>query len=317
MVKILDCTLRDGGYVNNHSFSNKAGIIESLVQAGTDIVELGFLCTKKRLPIQTLYNSISEAEQGLYFLDSKSTVFAVMVDVEDIPRVIEESNNIKYIRLLFKKDNRNMLEENIIKFKDKGYSVILQPAQTSLYTDEEVMQVVRIANNEEVDGVYIVDTFGSMLPKDILRLLKLYNYLSEDIVIGLHSHNNLQQGLLNVYCMLECRNRDVFIDGTMQGVGRGGGNVPTEALMHFFNSFEDKYNLNRLIPILLTDVYGCKRTNLNDVGMFLTGIYNCHPNYLLNHKEVLKNVSQLLTYLTNLSGELRYNKEYAEEFSKQ
>ena len=66
-LKLLDCTLRDGGYVNDWNFGkeNIIAIINGLVSANIDLIEVGFLNqnvlydeNKTILPEMKYFNSL-------------------------------------------------------------------------------------------------------------------------------------------------------------------------------------------------------------------------------------------------------------------
>lgn len=287
MISVLDCTLRDGGYVNNWEFGSKTitQIAEKLCDSSVEMIECGFLSkTKKSAVGQSIFKSISDAEKHF---EKCSGNLALMINCgEYAPQDIQpyEGGKIKTIRIAFHKHQRDEAQELCVALKENGYDVFFQPMYTIGYQDIELISLIDWANSIRPKAFYIVDSFGTMSKSDLLRMFYLVdNNLSKDIKLGFHSHNNLQLSFSNAQELAELNTkRELIIDSSVFGMGRGAGNLCTELLTQFINeNIEDKYDL---IPILeIMDEYIMPIYTMHPWGYSapycLAAMNNCHPNY--------------------------------------
>jgi len=166
-VKILDCTLRDGGYVNDWGFSNSQinKIVRSLECANIDIVELGYLDDNKgKGENSTLFNNLSSVDKILNNVP-RSAKKVVMIDlfsveINKIPK--QSETKVDGIRLAFHKNNIEEALSAAKKIINLGYDLFFQPMITKRYTDEEFLSVIYSACQLDIYAFYIVDSFGSM-----------------------------------------------------------------------------------------------------------------------------------------------------------
>lgn len=208
-VRVLDCTLRDGGYCNDCHFglANSRYLVDCLVQAGVDIIECGFLTQKK--PYQEDYTRFNTLEQAARLLpeDRAGRLFVALLDygaynVEDLPPW--DGSSLDGIRVTFHKEDRDPALEMAQRVQEKGYKVFLQPMVALSYTDQEYLELIEKANQLRPYAFYLVDSFGTMKRKDMLRFFGLIEHnLAEGVQVGFHSHNNLQ--LAYFFWRLACR----------------------------------------------------------------------------------------------------------------
>lgn len=155
---------------------------------------------------------------------------------------------------------------------------------TMRYTDEELLELIKWTNENKPEAFYIVDSFGTMRKRDILRIFYLVdNNLHSDIKIGFHSHNNLQLSFSNALELIALHSkREIIIDTSIFGMGRGAGNLCTELMIQYINeSIENKYNIipileamdEYIIPIFNTRSWGYS------VPYYIAAVNDCHPNY--------------------------------------
>lgn len=327
MINILDCTLRDGGYVNNWEFSteNTKEIINSLVEARVELIECGFISqTKGKEEDSTQFKSIKQVNELLNSLDIElgETEFCVMInkgeyDLSTLPSYNPTSDNVIGIRYAFhKKDWRESLNDISILIS-KGYHVYIQPMVTLSYSDFEILEMLEKVNKLDVFAMYIVDSFGAMFGDDFRRLHYLFeNNLKKDIRLGYHSHNNLQLAYSNAIDFVQIKesNREIIIDSSIHGMGRGAGNLTTELLADYLN--KKKHTNYNIVPLLETiDKYLETIYKENywgySIAHFLSASFGCHPNYstfLVNTKTLsIVNMQEILSLLNN--GErLNYSK---------
>lgn len=297
MINILDCTLRDGGYVNNWNFGNKVIplISEKISKSSVEYIEGGFLSqTKKCDEDQSIFRTIESAEKKL---SSCKKNLALMINCgeyesSDIPSY--EGGCISTLRIAFHKHQRAEAQELFADLKRKGYHIFLQPMVTVNYSDKELISLIEWANEHNPDAFYIVDSFGTMRKNDLLRMFYLIdNNLRKDIKIGFHSHNNLQLSFSNAQELIGLSSkREIIIDSSVFGMGRGAGNLCTELITRYINeNIEDKYDL---VPILeIMDEYIMPIYTQHPWGYsapyYIAAINNCHPNYatFLMNKQTL------------------------------
>lgn len=287
-IQILDCTLRDGGYVNDWEFgeNNIRRIIKNLSEASIEAIECGFLSqTKKSRKNQSIFSAVSEAEDYCLGIDSDS--LALMVNCgeynpDDLPQY--QGGKIGIIRIAFHKHQRNEAQELCLALKNNGFRVFFQPMYTLGYKDSELLELIEWANANSPEAFYIVDSFGTMRNRDVLRFFYLVNNnLNPDIKIGFHSHNNLQLSFSNAQELIKVHSkRDIIIDTSVLGMGRGAGNLCTELMTQYINeNIEKKYDL---IPILETmdenimPIYS-KHPWGYSAPYYIAAVNDCHPNY--------------------------------------
>ena len=177
-INILDCTLRDGGYVNDWNFSNKdiKKTIKKLVNANIEIVECGFLDTNKgKNNNSTRFESYEVLEKLISDIKlSENQLLVAMVDLNsyDLSTLPNITNNskIKGIRLVFRRTNYNEAIEQAKLLKQKGFNVFMQPMSTVSFSNEELKSFLEKINNLNPYAVYIVDTVGSMYQDTFLNL---------------------------------------------------------------------------------------------------------------------------------------------------
>lgn len=325
-IKLLDCTLRDGGYCNEWRFGYKniGKIIRGLEKSKTDIIECGFLTNTvayekdvtKFTELKQLEEILSEKQAG--------TLYVVMVnygeyEAEHLPECKETV--IDGIRLAFhKKDLPEALKE-AKKIKEKGYLVFLQPMVSMSYSDEEFINLLKQTNEIEPYAFYIVDSFGMMKEKDLLRFFFLSDInLKENIYLGFHSHNNIQMAYANARAFVQTESkRDLIVDDSIMGMGRGAGNLNAELMMPYLHDNWGKdYDFKPLLKIIdevlnifyKRNYWGYSLTN------YLSAVRNVHPNYAtyLEDKQTLT-LEGMEAILTSISEEkaVNYDKNYIEE----
>ena len=249
VVHVLDCTLRDGGYVNDWLFgdANAAGIIELTAASGVEYSELAFIrkCDYKRDKIE-----FSEMGQiAKLFLPSNHKLSAMVEIGYGYPVDLfpdRSKNTVDMIRLVVWK---RMIPESVEYARalvKKGYSVGIQATRIEQYDELEFRDFVRRFSEVSPTALYIVDTFG-LLDKD--RLLEYASiadeHLNQASRIGYHAHNNMQQAVSNMMAICERPWRhELMLDASVMGIGRGAGNLCLELLERYLNeNFGGNYNL--------------------------------------------------------------------------
>lgn len=288
-ISLLDCTLRDGGYINNWEFGEQAiyDIGQKIARAGVEYFEIGFL---KEVTYTKNRSVFSTNDQIAEMIQPKvpGTTYVGMVDMSkplDIDQFGERrDDSIDAIRVIFKKHKIDEAFEYCKKVQALGYKLFVQPVGTDGYTDKEFIDVISKFNQLSPFAFYIVDTFGVIKRRDFIRWVQLADHnLNPQVALGYHSHNNLQQAFGNAEAMTEQNfKRDIMIDACVFGMGRGAGNLNMEIFAGFLNeNFGKEYRIEPMLEIIdeyLNEIY-TKHFWGYSLPFYLSATNQCHPNY--------------------------------------
>ena len=260
-IRILDCTLRDGGWINDFRFGKEVmqDIMTSAEDAGDDAVELGYLdANKGSLHDRSMYlNMEAIRRNGLAEKRYPAISHMVMIDygkfpLETLPEYGPESAGIDGIRLCFHKKSLEEAIEAACLIYNKGYKVLFQPMVNSRYSDDEFKSLIDLAQQKipVLSGLYIVDSFGVMQQEDVDKRVRLAEeVLDPDTVLGLHLHNNRNLAFENALAAIQAasESRKLQIDCSIAGIGKGAGNLVTEQIMAYLNRESGKsYDTRRI-----------------------------------------------------------------------
>ena len=296
--KILDCTLRDGGYVNDFAFGQKAihKIISQLTSAGIDVVECGFLEDCEYDANDSVFTTVEQIERFLP-VDHKNTMYVAMACYGEYSLSQLSPYNgrsIDGIRVTFHYNEVDGAIEYCRQIIAKGYKVFVQPVGTTSYTDEQLLELIDKVNTLHPFAFYLVDTLGLMQKNDVLRYFYLIDHnLNRDIHMGFHSHNNLQLSYSNCQALVEwSSDRVVFLDSSVYGMGRGAGNLNTELIASYLNAHQEfRFDIEPILEVVDEFIADIKsKYNWGYcVPYYLAAINGCHPNYAsyLNNKQTL------------------------------
>lgn len=309
-VSILDCTLRDGGYINHWNFGQNAivDIIRDLNVANIDIIECGFLEDCSYDPNVSVFSCVSQITP-LITPKKPGTMYVAMIALGDIApdKILPcDGTSIDGIRLTFHKHEWEEAKETATTLMNKGYQVFIQPVGTTSYSDRELLNLIEDVNTLRPFALYLVDTLGILYRHDMLRFFYLIDHnLDKDIRIGFHSHNNLQLSFSNAQELMRMESpRQIIIDTSVYGMGRGVGNLSTELLAEYINvNVQVKYAIIPLLSIAdkyLMSIYAQQRWGY-DLPYFLSATEGCHPNYasfLLSKGTLsMEDISKILSLL--------------------
>lgn len=324
-IQVLDCTLRDGGYCNECKFDSKniKKIVNSLVESNIDIIECGFLTNK------VIYNpdvtKFTMVEQFLEFIpeNRKNKLFVALMnygeyDPDRLPEC--DGTSLDGIRVAFHKKDFLPALDVCKKIKAKGYKVFIQDMVSLSYTDEEYLNLIRLVNELEPFAFYIVDSFGEMKQRDLMRLFYIVEHnLKANIRVGFHSHNNMQLAYSNAQSLVDFHTRrNLIIDSSVYGMGRGAGNLNTELFVEYLNDISDeKYYLKPLLTIIdeiLNEFYQRNYWGYS-LPNYVSAVHGAHPNYAgyLDDKKTLT-VEAMNEIFDMMDKEKRvsYDKDYIE-----
>lgn len=252
---ILDCTLRDGGYVNNWEFDTATAlsIMDGLYESGVRYIEIGILGAKAQAGKQTKFNNFSEMEPLLQNRKADCH-YAVMFTQENAGNFVFPSKSDRTpdcIRLAYFQPTWQEAIEKGQELQKLGYQVFLQAMATFMYTPGELSEMLAAVNQTKPTAFYMVDSFSTMYPADVVKMRdQILCELNEEIAFGFHAHNNIQMAYANVQAFLDCgTGRTLFADSSIFGMGRGGGNVPTELLMEYLNRRGSCYGVQEVLRL--------------------------------------------------------------------
>lgn len=324
-VKVLDCTLRDGGYINNWDFGEKniKKIIWNLEESNIDVIECGFLSKSKNIDKdKSIFDSMSKVDEIIK--DKHNADYVCMVNygeycIEDITN--RNSTLVDGIRVAFHKEDLTNALSLCNEINKKGFKVYVQPMITNNYTDRELLNLVEAVNELGLYALYIVDSFGVMKKNDILRIFYILdNNLDKSIKIGFHSHNNQQLSYSNAQVLTEINSeRKLIIDASVYGMGRGAGNLNTELFVEYLNNNIDaKYKIFPLLNIIDEVLLSIRSQYYWGYSLpyYLSACCNCHPDYAtyLSKKNTL-NIEAINKILSQIpvNRKMSFDKEYIEQ----
>ena len=328
-IKVLDVTLRDGGCVNNFNFGQDymQKILSAQELSGVDIIELGYIDEKNGTTQgRSQWADVPSISNSLLKHKKSGVTYVAMMDygkynVDNIPPRLD--SYIDGIRVAFHKKDRTKIVEIGEKIKDKGYELFIQPMITLRYTDVELLELIDLINTKLsfAKGFYIVDSFGEMRPNDMSRVLNIVDHnLNPNILLGYHSHNNLQMSYSNACSMLQFpTNRDIIIDCSIMGMGKGAGNLNTELLMEHLNLYYGKkYKISPLLEVIDKVINQIHSENYWGYSpeFYLSSANHCTPSYAAHfynkHMLPIDQVSELLS-LIDEDKKISFDKNYAED----
>lgn len=325
-IKLLDCTLRDGGYINDWQFGhdNLVSIFERLVDAGVDIIEVGFLDERRPFDMDRSIMPDTACVKTIFGeLDRKQAMVVGMIDYGtcDLSHIQPcKESFLDGIRVIFKKHLREQAMAYCGELSKLGYKVFAQLVSVTSYNDEEMLDLVRLANQYKPYAVSMVDTYGLMHQNNLMHYFKLLNEnLDPEIGLGYHAHNNFQMGYANCIAMLANKiDRLMVVDGTIYGMGKSAGNAPIELIaMHMNHTLGTHYHINQMLEAIDSNIIQFYQPATWGYNMFyyLAASNDCHPNYVtyLMEKQTLS-VKSINELLGKLEGEkkLLYDKNYIE-----
>ena len=327
-IKLLDCTLRDGGYLNDWEFgkSNIVNIFERLVSAGIDIIETGFIDSRREFDEnRTIFPDTASANIIYGRLDKGSSMIVGMIDYGTCPIdniMPADRCCLDGIRVIFKKQKMHEAIDFCRAVKEKGYKVFAQAVSITSYNDDELSELIGLVNDLEPYAFSLVDTYG-LLHKGQLRHYFDFAcaHLKPSIGIGYHAHNNFQLAYANCIELLDDppTDRTLIVDGTLYGMGKSAGNTPIELLVMHMNSYHGTgYHNSQILEAIEVTMLDIKRKV--DWGysfkFFLAASHDCHPNYVNYLMDIGKlSVRSISEILDSLEGEkkLLYDKDYIRE----
>ena len=308
-IQLLDCTLRDGGYVNDWKFgrSTTVCILERLIEANVDVIEVGFIDDRRQFDSdRTIQPDTYSFNQLLSGVQRKNSMLVGMIDygtcsLEHISPCSECV--LDGIRLIFKQPKMREAVSFGRELRMLGYKVFLQMVSITSYSDRDMLDFIDLVNEQVPYAVSMVDTYGLLHKEELLHYFNLLDRnLKTEIRIGYHSHNNFQLAYANTCEVIKRQSQhNILVDGTLYGMGKSAGNAPLELLAMYLNeNYGKQYDIGQILEAIDTNIlriYHQKYWGYN-LLYFLAASNDCHPNYidyLLNKKTLsVKAVNEIV-----------------------
>jgi len=284
-IKVFDCTIRDGGLVNNFHFTDEfvKAHYETCVAAGVDYMEIGKNNSPSIMSEEEFgpWNFCKEADiRRIVGNNDTNMKIAVMSDIgrtvneELLPK---EDSVVDMIRIATYIHQIPAAIELVEEAHAKGYETTINIMAISKSFDQELDEVLDAVSKSSVDVIYIADSFGSFYPEQINKLTEKYLKVAEakGKKIGIHAHNNMQLAYANTIEALTYGTS--YLDVTISGLGRGAGNCPMELLIGFLKN--PKYKLMPVLKFIEEHIIPLEK-ELDwgySIPYMLTGQLNEHP----------------------------------------
>ena len=285
-IKVLDCTIRDGGLMNNSCFEDEfvRAVYRTLVAAGIDYMEIGYKASKKIYSPKEFgtWKFCDEDDIRRIVDDNKTTLkLSAMADAErtdyhdDI--LPKEQSVLDMIRVATYIRQIPTAIDMIKAIHDKGYETTVNLMAVSVVKEKELDEALEILSKTEVEVIYLVDSYGSLYSEDVQALTRKYLHFTEATgkKMGIHTHNNQQLAYANTIESLILGAS--YLDSTLGGLGRGAGNCPTELLLGFLKN--PRFHLRPVLQCLQDYVVPLREKVAwgFDIPYMLTGQLNMHP----------------------------------------
>ena len=297
-VRVLDCTLRDGGRIINCAFPDQEirQLSHRLANAKIDIVEIGFLRDYHDVTYTGDSTFFTDVDQMIPFIDKdkKNTMYVAFIDygMFDFSSLkAYDGRSIDGIRFGFTKKNYAEHKDDILRcmsiIKEKGYKLFIQGVNSLNYSDLEILELVSMVNDVHPYSFGIVDTYGAMYMDDVDRIYGLIdNNMKKDICINFHSHNNYQLSFAFAQEVIKLSrgSRQIIIDGTLNGMGKVAGNLNTELLVDYLvRKLQYDYEVDDLFDMIDDFIYqySLKHKWGFSTAALMAGIYKSHPNNII------------------------------------
>ena len=291
-IKILDCTIRDGGLINNHNFDHRfvRAVYKALSEAAVDYMEIGYKNSKKLFSPKDFGKwkfcddeDIKKVIEGI----KSHTKISVMVDVDrvDIDDIKPRKESpVGMIRVASYVKDIDKAISLVNHFADKGYETTVNIMAISRALDNELTECLEQLEKECKAGViYIVDSFGALYQETTEFLIKKAKDILKTKEVGIHAHNNQQLAFSNtIEAIIHNAN---YVDGTVYGLGRAAGNCPLELLLGFLKN--PKYDIRPILDLISNEFIPLRKKMEWGyiIPYAITGILDEHPRSAMALRE--------------------------------
>ena len=314
--KILDCTLRDGGYYTDWYFNKSLvrDLVKSLDNSGVEIIEMGYKSPIKGGPYRKCNDGFIKSVVDFdinaklaFMIDVKDFLVDSKINTDLMLDVIKPSNTFKICRVAAKYHEIEYLPEIVNLLQSLGYEVICNIMATSLLSKNQINDFTNITEKLNLTAIYIADSYGALYPNNVSEIF------NNPKINGIHTHDNM--GLAFANCIAAIDKGAEYIDGTITGMGRGVGNVTTEQLIAYNSTTSINSNLLNVIDKFL-HLKSQYKWGTNPL-YHKAGQEHIHPLYLQDLNQSNLSNKQILEVLDDLSGNNSYDDKLLEELKQQ
>ncbi len=283
-IKVLDCTIRDGGLINDHFFEDSfvSAVYKAVCAAGVDYMEIGYKASKHLIAPNKFgkwkfcdEDVIRKAIEGV----KSKTKLSVMVDVGRVDKkdiVPKKDSVVDMIRVATYVKDIDSAIELANDAAEKGYEATVNIMAISKALDNELNEGLdQIGRECKAQAVYIVDSFGALYCENITYLVNKYRKYLNGKEIGIHTHNNQQLAYGNtIQAIIDGAN---YLDASIYGIGRGPGNCPLELLLGFLKN--PKFDLRPILEVIPKEFLPLREKIEWGyiIPYAITGMFNEHP----------------------------------------
>lgn len=290
-IKVLDCSIRDGGLINRWQFSDEfvRATYKALSKAGVDYMELGYKASKEQFDPKEYgkwrFCDDEDVKRIIDGIDSEMKL-ACMVDIgrveeEDIVPVNQSPFDLIRVACYIKEIDKAIALANMIM--DKGYETTINIMAVSTNLEREIDEALNDLSKTNVPSIYVVDSYGAMYSEDVTFLVKKYLKALPGKTIGIHTHNNRQLAFGNtIQAIIDGAN---MLDASVFGIGRGPGNCCLELLISFLQN--PKFRLRPILQ-LIQEHYLPLREKIEwgyIIPYLITGMLNEHPRVAISYRD--------------------------------
>ena len=283
-IKVLDCTIRDGGLINNHDFDDRfvKEVVKAISASGVDYMEIGYKNSK---------NLFSEKEYGPWKFCDDDVINKLIDGVENIPKLsvmvdigrvdlddVKPANEspIDMVRVASYVKDIDKAIHMVNHFDEKGYETTINIMAVTRALETELNEALhQIEEESKCQVIYVVDSFGHLYQETAEFLVKKYKKILKSKTIGVHMHNNQQLAFSNtIEGIIHNAN---FLDATVYGIGRAAGNCPLELLIGFLKN--PKFDIRPLLDLISSEFIPLREKIEWGyiIPYAITGILNEHP----------------------------------------
>ena len=336
-LSLLDCTIRDGGYLNNWEFSDEEVLdcYKAVTEAGYEYFEIGFRTNINLLPNKGKWCYSTENDINTIFNKYNGCKIVVMakigtVTIDDFIR--KDKSNVTMVRVLLaratlenetQKSYYNILDIRKAKtfcekLIDYGYEVCMNLGCGDIINDDEIKIITSEFHNVKINALYLADTYGGFntynVPIQLHKFYSEFNKYKSNIPFGFHCHNNNENALSKTTTAIYhgCN----MIDSCIGGLGRGAGNLKSEQLMSYLYTDKTEY-IKKITPLIvyfdkhiLSKIEYQKNVYINSHPYYMiSSVISLHSNYITEILSMNTNVEQDIELIVNLD---KYTKEHNE-----
>jgi 4-hydroxy 2-oxovalerate aldolase len=291
-IKVLDCTIRDGGLINDHAFEDRfvRAVYKALVEAGVDYMEIGYKNSKKLFSPKDFgkwkFCDDEDIKKTMDGIKSKTKI-SVMVDVDrvDIDDIKPKKDSpVDMIRVAAYVKDIDKAISLVNHFADKGYETTVNIMAISKALDNELNEALhQLEEESKAQVIYIVDSFGSLYQETTEFLIKKAKGIIKTKEVGIHTHNNQQLAFSNtIEAIIHGAN---FVDATVYGLGRAAGNCPLELMLGFLKN--PKFDIRPVLDLISKEFIPLREKMEWGyiIPYAITGILDEHPRAAIALRE--------------------------------